>query len=348
MAKLLNQSTTVQQILDQCRLHTKLQNFFVMGQEPGLTIANNTNQTLLAFGNAWKFNRVELDGMHGNFFVTQFGVQDYRHAGACAFALVGSSQQNSGGVGIDLAANPINGGSAGITVSGGIVTVQTLDPHPFSVGQTVYMTGNTVAAYNSTWTFNSQAQSSAWTNGFVITAVPDNLHFQFAAGSGQTVSSGAPGITNWGWMESASLTDINSQAFPLPVKPIQAVHNLAPTFAPTGDKIAVAMMTDYQNGVLKFRLSEPMGSYCYQVNVVYQARAPKLTDPTSVFQWPDNLSFVLQEVALWQAFRFATGITATETQAQYQMAQAAITAARGSEDQEDSVQGLVPTRSLME
>ena len=110
-------NTTVQQIIDQCGLHTKLQNFFNVGgitYEPGLTIANDVNQQLLARPFAWKFNRQELSGGpagNGNFLVTQFGVQDYLFAGACAFVLLNSNTQGlttqlGGGVGIDLAAFP--------------------------------------------------------------------------------------------------------------------------------------------------------------------------------------------------------------------------------------------------
>jgi hypothetical protein len=351
---LLNQSTTVQKTIYQCSLHTKLQNFFNIGgilNEPALTIANNTNQMLLAYPNAWKFNAVELNLMNGNFFVSQFGVQDYRHAGACAFSLLTSSSSTSsypaGGVGIDLAANPINGSTGAITVSNGTATVQSLDPHPFIVGNTVYMSGNTQSVYNSTWSFNSLLQTSGWSNGWVVTAVPDQYHFQFAATGGQTMTSGAPGITNWGWMQSASQSDPNSLQFPAPVTPIIAVDRLSPAYTSTGEKLSVAMMVDYNNGVLKFRLSEPMGTYPYQFNVTYQARAPKLTTPLSIFQWPDNLSFVLQEVALWQAFRFATGLSTAETSAQLQMAQMAIQNARAADDREDTAEALIPSRSLM-
>src|SRR4051812_3317560 len=106
---LLNQSTTVNSILAQLRLHTKLQNFIGVGgitNQPGLNIANYANQRLLAYPNAWKFNRSDaLTFASGGFFVTQFGVQDYRHAGACAFTLLNQNtapSQNCGGAQIDL------------------------------------------------------------------------------------------------------------------------------------------------------------------------------------------------------------------------------------------------------
>ena len=199
---------------------------------------------MLARPFAWKFNREELSGGpagNGNFFVTQFGIQDYLHAGACAFVLFQSTNtsgttstaQLGGGVGIDLAVNPLNGGTAGITVNvgTGVVTVQTLQQHPFVVGQTIFMNGNNIPAYNSVWTYQPQAQTSSSTNGWVITAVPDQFHFRrFQATAGQSVSSGASGIWNWGWGESAYLFDVNSNSFPQPDFKIEVVDRLTPSY----------------------------------------------------------------------------------------------------------------------
>jgi hypothetical protein len=355
---LLNQSTTVNSIISQCALHSKLQNFFGVGgmkNEPGLTIANSVNQMLLAYPNAWKFNRSDtLTFQGGGFFVTQFGVQDYRHAGACAFTLINQNTpalgtQNCGGAQIDLASSPVNGGTAGITVSGTVVTVQFLDPHPFQTGQTIYMSGNTNSVFNSVFSFNGQLQTSAWSNGWVITAVPDSLHVQFTATAGQTngLASGAPGINNWGWIESAYLTDINSIGFPLPVKPLIAVDRLSPTYFPTGQDVSVAMIVDYNNGVCKFRLSEPMGTYNYAINVVYQQRAPKLIGANSIFQWRDDLSYVLVEAALFFGFRFAYGMGSTDAQAQFKVMNSAVMSARVADDREDTGESLAPDRPLM-
>ena len=355
---LLNQTTTVQKIVDQLKIHTNLQNFFNVGgipNEPGLTICNNALQILLSLSNAWKHNRQELSGPpagSGNFFVTQYGVTDYLHAGACAFTLLNNITPSlpSGGASIDLAASPVGGGTSAISVTAGVVTVQTLQPHPFQVGQTVYMVGNTLSAYNSIFTYqNGLNPTSAWTNGWVITAVPDNMHFKFAATAGQNNAdaTGAPGITNWGWMESAYVTDINNTSFPQPVFKILAVDRIAPAYYSNGDTLQVAMMIDFNNGVLKFRISEPFSLYCWQVNCVYQARPAKLVSPQSVFQWPDNWSFVLHEMCLWQAYRFAKGISAAETTAQKAAASEAIGMARAAEDVEDANEGLSPDKSLM-
>lgn len=363
MATPFNQTTTVQKVIDFCSLHTSLQSFFGVGgvsNEPGLTICNNVQQMLLTKPMPWKFNRKLLDGSNGHFFVTQYGVQDYQFAGACAFALQTTSGSSpNGGVGIDLAASPVNGGTAGITVSAGVVTVQTLDPHPFQVGQTIYMAGNTVSAYNSTLTTSAVTFTSTWSNGWVITTVPDNLHFTFAAAAGQVASSGAPGfgVTDangnltglyaWGWMESASVQDINSTGFPQPIKPIDAVHSLPPAYGTTGNPLSICMIADLNNGVLKFRLSEPLGVQGFQVNMVYQGRAPKLTSPQSVFAWPDDLNYVLYETAMFQAFRYAKGVNGADTRTQFQIVQNVIQSALASEDREDTGHVVAPERSLM-
>jgi hypothetical protein len=440
----VNQTTTVQYVMDQCKLHTKLQNFFGVGQitgEPGCGIANRINQMLLQKRMSWKFNRAELSSQAGNFFVTQQGVQDILHAGATCFVLLnnqsGGGTLPTGGVGIDLAPvsysgtiyPPINGGTASLSISGGIITIQTLQPHPFqagNIGQSLlYISGAQNPAFNSLFTYNQLTQTSAWTQGFSIVGIPDNLHIQIAATSGQigtitgitasggivtlnvansmsrgdvmnlagltlnpalntggvgnvpavtltaatatTVSfasaatitngvetgtltaspSGAPGIFNLGWLESASIQDMNSTSFPQPVKPIDAVHRLSPEYTTTGDTLSVCALIDYNNGVIKFRLSEPMGTYSFQLNVIYQARAPKLTAPTSIFQWPDDLSYVLVEMALWQASRFAYGVGGEETVKLEQSAMAALMSALESEDKEANTEALTPQFSLM-
>lgn len=355
--------------MDQCKLHTKLQNFFGVGQitgEPGCGIATRVNQMLLQKRMAWKFNRVELSSTAGNFFMTQQGIQDIRHAGACAFVLLnnqsGGGTVPGGGVGIDLAPGivinnqtftPINGGLGGVSQSGSTITVQTIDPHPFQTGNigtsTMYLSGVSLAAYNSVFTWNQLTQTSQWTKGYSIIGIPDNLHIQLQAQVGQVglAASGAPGIFNLGWVESASIQDINSLSFPQPVKPLDAVHRLSPEYTTTGDRIEVCALIDYNNGVIKFRLSQPMGTYAFQINIVYQARAPKLTSPNSVFQWPDDLGYVLTEMCLWQASRFAYGVAGEETVKLEQSAMASLMGALESEDKEANTQSMTPEFSLM-
>lgn len=159
--------------------------------------------------------------------------------------------------------------------------------------------------------------------------------------------SGAPGIWNLGWAQAAAVLDINNPSFPLPVNPIDAVHRLAPEYTSTGDTLSLACEIDYGNGVVKFRLSEPVSTYPFAYIVTYQAKAPKFTSPESVFQWPDDLSYVLFEMLLWQGMRFAYGISAAETQLQMQSAMVAVQNALASEDREANDQAITPQWSLM-
>jgi len=159
--------------------------------------------------------------------------------------------------------------------------------------------------------------------------------------------SGAPGIFNFGWAQAAAIVDINNPTFPLPVTPIDAVHRITPEFTSTGDNITLSCEKDYGNGVLKFRLSEPVSTYPFAFTVVYQARAPKFTSGQSVFQWPDDLSWVLFEMLLWQGMRFAYGITAAETQAQMQVAALALQSALESEDREANDMAITPQWQIM-
>lgn len=434
-----NQTTTPQKLIDFASLHTSLQTYFGVGgvnNEPGLTICNNVIQMLLVKPLAWKFNRKSLFGPErgdGNFLVTQYGLQDYQFAGAVAFVLntgVSGSAQ-TGGVGIDLAASPAGGGFSAVKVSGGIVTVQTLDPHPFQVGSVALMSGNTDSTFNSTYTFDPVAHTSAWTGGFTILTVPDNKHFTFTAPAGTSatvtnialtsnvltvnavnsysvgqrvlfasvgtntflngnvviltgvsgttftatfqhadVVSGADtgtanrctggvgfgttdangnliGLFPWGWMESASVQNINGTQFPQSVKPIEAVRELGVAYSLSGNPLQICMLADLQNGILRFRLSEPMGTSCQQINMVYQARCPKLLSPQDVIPWPDDMAYVLHEMTLFQAFRYAKGVNAKDTQTQMGIAQQMVQTAMMGEDREDNAFAEAPEMGLM-
>ena len=230
-----------------------------------------------------------------------------------------------------------------ISFSGSVTTVtvpNTMTPGDImtftGIGTNTALNGTTVTlltATPTTVTFTTPA-------GVTITNGADN-GTMFAA------PSGAPGIWNLGWVESAALVDINNPSFPLPVNPIDAVHRIAPEYTSTGDTVNLSCEIDFGNGVVKFRLSEPVSTYPFAFNVVYQAKAPKFTSGSSIFQWPDDYSYAIFELCLWQGMRFAYGITAAETQAQMQVAQLALANILAAEDREDNIQGLTPSRSLM-
>lgn len=235
------------------------------------------------------------------------------------------------------------GSISNISASGSVTTVSV--PNTMSPGDILNFVGVTTnAALNGKTVTLLTASPNAVTfttpTGVTITNGADNGTI-FAA------PSGAPGIFNLGWIESAALVDLNNPSFPLPVTPVDAVHRIAPEYTSTGDALALACEIDYGNGVVKFRLSQPVSTYPFAFNVVYQAKAPKFSSPQSVFQWPDDLSWVLFELCLWQGMRFAYGMTATETQSQMQVAMLALQQALASEDREDQIQGLSPDMSWM-
>ena len=93
----VNSTTTLQAMADQLRIHTKLQNYFSVGGvdgQPMLRLADNVMQMLLTKRMPWKFNRVQMGSnnpaVNPDFFVTQMGFQDFKHAGASCFALINS------------------------------------------------------------------------------------------------------------------------------------------------------------------------------------------------------------------------------------------------------------------
>jgi hypothetical protein len=176
--------------------------------------------------------------------------------------------------------------------------------------------------------------------GVTITNGPDT-------GTIYAANSGAPGIFNLGWIEQANLIDINNPSYPLPITPVDAVHRVMPEYTSTGDMISLSCEKDYGNGVVQFRLSQPVSTYPFAFSVVYQARAPKFVNGQSVFPWPDDLSWVLFEVVLAFGMRFAYGMSSQETQMQMQIANAAVLTALASEDREANDQAITPNFTLM-
>jgi hypothetical protein len=197
------QTLTIQNVVNLASTHTELMPLAGVGgyqNEPALSLANDVVSELLLGGTGlvtgqdlgpfpWKCNRAT-----SNLFVTNYGKNDYLWAGASAFTLTGSLTAAA----VDLKSN------SGITEAAGTVTVKTLETHGFVVGDTVYMTGLPDAAYNSV--FTPGPQNSVWSGGFVVLSVGANKKsFTFATGSGQAgLTSGASGITDFGWGESFS------------------------------------------------------------------------------------------------------------------------------------------------
>jgi hypothetical protein len=449
---LITQTTTLGKIADGLRIHTKLQNFFGIGGvngEPMSSIANRVMQMLLTKRMPWTFNVDEYAPFPwgtGNFMVCQPGFQDIKFAGASVFVLLPqsfnglTSNMPVGGVGVDLQSTvktidgntytypPINGGTNAVSIDPvtGIISVQTLDPHPYQTqsigGPQAFLTGIVNPAFNSVYTYNNIISTARWTQGFnfvaldgpnnftlqgiqgqqyasltaisatngittvavpnamskgdvmtfssvatntglnsvtvtlltasstqVTFATPDGLNITNGADTGYIFAapSGAAGIFNFSWLQAADVFDMNSLAFPPPIDQAKAVHRKAKEYTTTGDKLEIAPVVDYNNGVIKFRLTEPLGTYPWGFCLSIQRRASTMSQRGDVFPWPDELQFVIFEMCLWQGMRQAYGISSAETMAQMQIAMGAVMAALESQDREDNTQSLTPDWSLM-
>lgn len=235
------------------------------------------------------------------------------------------------------------GALTAVSVSGNITTVTV--PNDMSIGDVMtfenivtnaVLNGTTVTLLSVTPTQVTFITPTG------VTIIPGS-----DTGTIYATNTGAPGIWNFGWMEAAAIIDINNNSFPLPVTPVDAVHRLSPEYTSTGDNFSLSCEHDYGNGVLQFRLSQPVSTYPFAFSAVYQAKAPVFTSGESIFQWPDDLSHVLFEMCLWQGMRFAYGATATETQSQMQMAALALQNALASEDREANDMALTPNFTLM-
>jgi hypothetical protein len=338
-----NTTLTLQSVANFCSTHSDLLPLSGVGgyaNEPFLSLANDALSDLISDPNDWVFNRVEMPSLF-----TCPNKQDYLFAGASAFTLnaSGANAGTSQGWAIDLASN------SAITVSGGVVTVNTIEAHRFAIGQTVYLTGvtmttGTTANYNSTFTDNGSV--SQWNTGWVITAV-GTKNFSFAATSGQNNADvgGAPGITNFGYSTSASMQEVNNNSSPPNVFPLVVRRELeVSSRVSIPEKVAV--MTDLGTGVLKIRLLWLPSSAVYAVNIIYQAKAPlkvALTDTWAPF--PDNYAAVYRQAALYRMYRY---LDSPKADNEYKKLQAQIMKTQAADDATQTDVSIQPSDSLMD
>ncbi len=322
---------TLQTTTNLCRTHVDLMPIASVNgfaNEPALSLCNDTLQELLSQPYAWKFNRVEMP-----ILVTYPNRQDYQFGGAVAFTL-GSTSRGSG---IGLATNNA------ITESSNTVTVNTLDPHGFSVGDTVYMSGNTVSAYNSTFTINEN--SATWSGGWTILSVPTTKSFTFTHASSGLSASGAPGITDFGWLETATMVEMNSTSSPQNTRPLKAVNELPPS-KQVGNPTKVCVLKDNGDGTVKIRFQNIPGTTIWGANLVYQSKAPLKADLTATWSpFPDEFGFVYRQMFLARAYRY---VGSSKEAVEYQKAQAMIIKALGHGDAEVNDTYVTPTESLMD
>jgi hypothetical protein len=283
---------------------------------------------LIADPQAWKFNRQEM-----SLVVTTPNQQDYQFGGAVIF-----STQQGHGIALKTAATP------GVSQTAFTVTVTTLEPHTFNVGDTVFMLGNVDAAFNSTYSQgpNSSGYSGGWT---VVTSTPATNSLTLTFANSTTTTSGAPGIVNFQWLESGTMREINSTA-PIPrmwgITGVNDIHPSSLVSIPT----KAAVMTDNGDGTLKIRFQYAPGSVIYGVSLVYQAQPPlkvALTDTWTPF--PDRLAYVYRQMFLARAYRY---LNSPRSEVEYQKAQQAVAKALGVDDAEESDQYVYPSEGLMQ
>ena len=298
--------------------------------EPALTFVNDTMAEILSPPFPWKFNEIVM-----NMLVTQTNKQDYKFAGACAFVLSGKNVV--GGIGIGLAS------ANAITESSFTVTVNTLEDHNFAVGDTVYMTGNTVAAYNST--FSVTPALSAWSGGWVITATPTTKQFQFLHAQSGLSASGAAGITDFGWLQYGTMVDNNDGSSPQATRELEAYRTLRP-FGKVGTQNKFAIAESGTAGVLRVRFYYVPGSAAWGVTPVYQKKAPVATDLSGTWApIPDELAFMANQVFLGKAYGH---YGSAKADIEVQKGQATVMKCLGRDDAEQSDEFIVPEISLMD
>lgn len=317
--------------------------------EPFLSIANDALSEIINDAQDWKWNSVELFDVIQNVqpLITSLNKQDYLFAGACAFVLAvsGATAVTSSGAAIDLSTN------SAITVSGGVVTVNTLEPHRFAIGNIVNLLGltfstGTASKYNSTYTDNGSVCS--WSTGYTITAVGAKS-FSFAAGTGQNNADvgGAPGVTDFGWLSGVTMMELNNNSCPPNWRQMKAVRNL-PKWSRVSDPEQVAMVQDLGTGVLRFRFNQIPGGVIWAVNFVYQKAAPLLTLMSNTWApIPDRLGDLIRQAALYRCYRYLNP-NSPATVNELKKFEQVLNKSKGNDEAEESNVYLQPTEGIVD
>lgn len=350
---------TLQSTINFATTHTDLLPLTGVGgitDEPGKTICNEAASEIINDENDWKWNSVELCSPlgltqgTGQPLIVYQSKQDYLFAGASAFTMNitpsgGSTGVNSSGASVDLASNNA------VTVAGGVVTVNTLEPHRFAVGNTVFLfglvakSGNSAnaAKYNSTFTDNGN--QTAWAGGYVLTAVTTNS-FSFAAVAGQSNGDilGAAGISNLLWLSAGTMMELNNQSSPMNVRQLKAMRNL-PSWPKMADPEQVAIMQDYGTGVLRVRMLYVPAAVTWIVNLIYQQKPTLYSSLTQFWGIPDQYEMLINQAVMYRAYRY---IRSPEANAEYEKLQTMIAEAKGADQAEQSNVFLEPLESLVD
>lgn len=345
---------TLTAVANFCSTHADLLPLTGVGgytEEPFLSIASDAMAEIINDTQDWKWNSLELFDVVTTFqpLITSMNKQDYLFAGASAFVLQvsnGAASVVSSGAAIDLEAN------GGVVVSGGVVTVKTLEPHRFAIGNVVNLTGlvfatGTAANYNSL--FTDSGSTSTWATGYTITAVTAKS-FSFAAVTGQNNSDagGAPGISDYGWLSGCTMMELNNNSSPPNWKPVKAVQSL-PKWSRVSDPAQVAVVEDYGTGVLRLRFHQIPGGVVWAVNLTYQKAAPLFTTMqyTTWAPIPDKFSDLIRQAVLYRMYRYLNP-NSQATTTECQKFKAVLAKSKGANDAEESNVYLQPEEGLLD
>lgn len=316
---------TVQNVVDWARSYPKLAPILGVGgfsTQPALGIANDVLSQIIAAPLNWKWNRQTLVP-----YATTKGVQTVGVTGASAWTLGASPP--AGGAPIALAT------ANGATQSGSTVTITTTTAHGFSVGQTVNISGVAVAGYNGTGT--------PGTGAFTILSVPSTTTFTYDAPTTGLANSGAPGVTNFSWIESATLQDASTTLTPAPQFIIDAVNYVEPC-GDMGNPLKVCMVSDDGAGTVSFRFWPVPGSFVWLANLVYQAAPPIITALSNTWSpIPDTLGWLIRRGFLAHALLHASDPRAGAAMALFEQG---IFTALNSQDREPRNETLYPWRAI--
>lgn len=316
-------SISVQSIVDWARSFTKLIPIIGVGginNEPALSIANNVMQEILSPPYNWKWNRNELAAFDTISQNATVAVQDQIVTGASASV---RNVPGVGGVAIETTAN------SGATQASTTVTITTVAPHNFATGQSVIVAGVVVAGYNGT---------------FTITGTPTSTTFTYTTGSGLAVS-GAPGVSNMGWLESCTLEGSNETNVPKPTVHIDAVQMIQRESEIGNPEEVCWLPVAGKSDRITVRFSPVPGNYQWTCYLIYQATPPILSDLTNtIAPLPDDYAYIFRQGFLAAALLHADDQRA---QSEYQKFQLLMQKALGRADAEDNAESFYPQRSLM-
>lgn len=327
-----------------------------LSDEPGLSICIEAASDIVSDENDWKFNSVELCSPLGLTqgtglpLVVYQSKQDYLFAGASAFTMnitpsgTGSGT-NSSGASIGLAS------ANAVTVTAGVVTVNTLEPHRFAIGNTVFLfglvaqTGNAANASKYNATFTDNGNKTTWAGGVVLTAVtPTSFSFAALAGQNNADVLGAPGINDFNWLSAATMLELNNQSSPMNVRHLKALRNL-PAWSKCADPEQVAVMQDLGTGVLLVRMMYVPAAVTWLVNLIYQKKPIVYTSLNQFWGIPDQYASMFNQAVMYRAYRY---IRSPQADSEYKKLQQLILEAQGSDQAEESNVFLEPVESLVD